>query len=75
MTSVTSGGKYFKCLSLGASRSKIDHLYRSTVSFARGLQFEMDVINKELDKMQNKLKTTMQGLNKVDDIGGPLLGK
>ena len=53
----------------------MNHLYRMTVGFARLLKWEMEVINKEQTKMKNELKTTIEGLNKVDDIGGPLLGK
>ena len=51
----------------------MNHLYRATVGFA--LQWEMQAINKELDNMKNDMQNTVQGLNKVDDLGGPLLGK
>lgn len=53
----------------------MNHLYRATVGFARALQWEMQAINKELDNMKNDMQNTVQGLNKVDDLGGPLLGK
>ena len=50
-------------------------LYRTTQGYARRIKFEMEDINKEQNRMKNELKTTIQSLNKVDDIGGPLLGK
>ena len=54
---------------------RFNHLYRATVGFARALQWEMQAINKELDNMKNDMQNTVQSLNKVDDLGGPLLGK
>lgn len=53
---------------------EIHQFWRTTVGFARLLKWEMDLINKEVYTMKNKLKTTIEGLNQVDDIGGPLLG-
>ena len=50
-------------------------LYRTTQGYARRIKFEMEDINKEQNIMKKELQTTIQSLNKVDDIGGPLLGK
>ena len=53
----------------------MNFLYKTSEIYARRIKFEMDDINKEQKRMKNELQTTIQSLNKVDDIGGPLLGK
>ena len=64
----------FKLLCLGLEPSRSNHLHRATVGTARAIQWDFRQLSNDFQHMKENMKTTMKGLNKVDDIGGPLLG-